>query len=485
MLNFLDSRKKPLRLVASILALLAATSAAGADQKPNVIVVLADDLGYQDVSFNGSPDISTPNIDRIASEGAKFSNAYVTYAVCGPSRAGLLTGRYQDRFGYSRNPVIDPKDPDAGLPLSEQMISEVLEPVGYTSGIIGKWHMGMHPKYHPNKRGFDYFYGFLSGGHFYQPEDLIYESLDEAMQHDAWFKTKIMENGGRVETDDYLTDELTKAGIGFIEREQDNPFFLYMSYNAPHTPLQATEEYLARNEHIEDEDRRTYAAMVTALDDGVGRILDTLKELDIDENTLIFFLSDNGGTKQGFASNAPFRGFKSELFEGGVRVPFAMRWPGVIPAGTTYDELVSSLDILSTAASITNAPIAKERPLDGVNLIPYLAGNKLGAPHDQLFWRKYDDQEVGMRKGQKKYIFDQRLGERHLYQLDSDTAEQHNLIEDEADAFGQGLIEMADWNKEMQDPVFRGLMWKQYSKSSGKLDLQSEKALPVANDGGS
>ncbi len=431
---------------------------------PNFIVILTDDQGYADVGFNGSNDIRTPNIDRIANEGTKFSNGYVSYAVCGPSRAGLLTGRYQGRFGFGRNPVIDPTDTKAGMPLEEQMISEVLKPVGYTSSIIGKWHMGLHPKFHPNKRGFDHFYGFLNGGHDYMPELLIHKDIYSLPKGGRHYATKLNHNNEIVEIDEYLTDELSNEAVKFIEREQDNPFFLYLAYNAPHGPMQATQNYLDRNKHIKDKKRQTYAAMITAVDDGVGRVLTKLKELDLDENTLVFFLSDNGGSRKHPSSNAPLRGHKSDYFEGGIHVPFAVRWPGTIPAGQIYENSVSSLDILATFVGLTGAAIAKERQLDGVNLIPFVTGEDKGVPHEVLFWRNFDQGTLATRRGNSKVIHSKTDGD-HLYNLANDLAETTNLIEKSNSQFEQQKSEVKAWEQELIDPIFRPL---RSSKKSNK-----------------
>ncbi|MGS2722596.1 sulfatase-like hydrolase/transferase [Porticoccus sp. GXU_MW_L64] len=431
-----------------------------AAEKPNLIVILTDDQGYEDVGFNGSKDIKTPHIDRIANEGVRFTNGYVSYSVCGPSRAGLLTGRYQDRFGFSRNPVVDPSDRTAGLPLQEQMISEVLQPRGYISGIVGKWHMGTHKQFRPNQRGFDYFYGFLSGGHRYLPEEITIESIEDAVKqnHWDWYRTRLLENETRVDIDEYLTDELSHKALEFIEREKDKPFFLYLAYNAPHGPLQATEQYLQRNQHINNLKRRTYAGMITAVDDGVGRILDKLEQLGIDDNTLIFFLSDNGGpVKDGAASNAPLKGGKGSYFEGGIRVPFAARWPGKIPAGVDYHHPVISLDILGTMAALTGAKTSPERPLDGVNLMPYLNGDKKGKPHHRLFWRKYDGQSVFMREGHYKSILDSRNQYHILYNLEKDIGENNNLRKKKNSKYRKMVKEMEAWHSEMVDPPFRPL----------------------------
>ncbi|QBY04255.1 N-acetylgalactosamine 6-sulfate sulfatase [Thalassotalea sp. HSM 43] len=448
------------------IAFLAASQAIAAD-KPNFIVILTDDQGYADVGFNGSKDIRTPNIDRIANEGTKFNNGYVTYAVCGPSRAGLLTGRYQGRFGFDRNPHMDPNDINAGVPLEEKMISEVLNPVGYTSSIIGKWHMGTHEKLRPNQRGFDHFYGFLSGGHRYFPEDLIYQDVEQGLAQEnpkkrwlSWYYTKILENEKVVETDEYLTDELSNEAVEFIKREQDNPFFLYLAYNAPHAPMQATQELLERNKHIPKGKRRTYAAMISAVDDGVGRILDTLEQQGIDDNTLVIFLSDNGGpeTKNG-SDNGLLRGAKGDYFEGGIHVPFAMRWPGTIPQGQVYEHPISSLDIMATFAGITNAPIAKDKPLDGVNLLPYLTGEDKSAPHDILFWRNFDKGILAARQGKDKTILFKRKDQKHLYDLDNDLSETTNLYKSNTDTFDKQNEEMQEWESELAEkPAFKGLI---------------------------
>ncbi|MBY6210911.1 sulfatase-like hydrolase/transferase [Microbulbifer agarilyticus] len=457
---------KKLTAILGLATLMACTTSPASD-KPNFIVILTDDQGYADTGFTGSKDIRTPNIDRIAYEGTQFTNGYVTYAVCGPSRAGLLTGRYQGRFGFDRNPHMDPTDLNAGIPLDEKMISEVLQPLGYTSSIIGKWHMGTHPKLHPNSRGFNHFYGFLSGGHRYFPEDLIYENLEEGLSQEnpkktwlSWYRTKLLENDKTVEMKEYLTDALSAEAVDFIKREKDNPFFLYLAYNAPHAPLQATQEYLDRNQHIPKGKRRTYAAMISAVDDGVGAILETLEQEGIDDNTLVFFLSDNGGpvTKNG-SNNGPLRGAKGDYFEGGIHVPFAMRWPKQVPAGITYTNPVSSLDIMATIASVTSAPINAEKPLDGVDLLPYLNGEETGQPHEALFWRNFDKGIVASRRADSKAILFKKSDTRHLYDLGEDLSEKNNLSKQQGEQFNTQRDEMAQWESEMATkPAFKGLI---------------------------
>jgi arylsulfatase A-like enzyme len=457
-----------------------------AAEKPNFIIILTDDQGYADVGFNGSKDIRTPNIDRIANEGTKFNNGYVSYAVCGPSRAGLLTGRYQGRFGFDRNPHMDPTDITSGMPLDEKMISEVLKPVGYTSSIIGKWHMGSHPDLVPNKRGFDHFYGFLAGGHRYFPEDLIYKDIAEGLNQEnkkkvwtSWYQTKLLENDKRIETDEYLTDELSNSAVEFIQREKDNPFFLYLAYNAPHTPLQASKEYLDRNKHIPKGKRRTYAAMITAVDDGVGRVLATLDELGLDDNTMVVFLSDNGGPEKKNASdNGVLRGHKGDYYEGGIHVPFAMRWPTKIPSGQVYKNPVSSLDLMATFADLTNAPIAKDKPLDGVNLIPYITGINTGQPHEILFWRNFDKGIVAARRGANKTLLFKKNQQKHLYDLDKDLSEASNLYKSKTETYNKQEAEMASWEGELADkPAFKGLLMakKAHAKKLKEYKAQNKK----------
>lgn len=425
---------------------------------PNVIVIMTDDLGYTDVGFNGSVDIPTPNIDRIANQGVKFTNGYTPYPVCSPSRAGFMTGRYQQRFGYERNVQYRPQDPNMGLPQTEKTIPEVMGQVGYTSGVIGKWHLGAHISNHPLNRGFDFFYGHLGGGHRYFPEELTikdsYSINDEPLSYQTW----IMRNHQPEETDEYLTDEFSKEAVEFIEKNKKGPFFLYLAYNAPHGPLQATEKYLNRFEHIQNKKRRTYAAMVSAVDDGVGEILKKLETLNIQKNTIIFFLSDNGGPEQNNGSNnGPLREGKSSIYEGGNRVPFAMQWPDEINP-MVYDYPISSMDILPTIAALTNAPVGVDLPLDGVNILPYLKGKKKGRPHHTLFVRKFDDDLYSVREGDMKLISKKKNSIQELYDLSNDLSEETDLASKFPDQVKRLDSIRKNWDKQLIDPVFLGLM---------------------------
>ena len=425
---------------------------------PNVIVIMTDDLGYVDVGFNGSIDIPTPNIDRIAHQGVRFTNGYTPYSVCSPSRAGFITGRYQQRFGYERNAQYRPNDPNMGLPQNEKTIPEVLGQVGYTSGMIGKWHLGAHISNHPLNRGFDFFYGHLGGGHRYFPEELTIEDSYSINDEPLSYRTWIMRDHQPEKTDDYLTDEFSKEAVKFIEKNQKNPFFLYLAYNAPHGPLQATTKYLDRFDHIKNKKRKTYAAMVSAVDDGIGRILEYLESLDIIENTMIFFLSDNGGPEpKNGSNNGPLREGKSSIYEGGNRVPFAMQWTGEIEP-MVYEYPISSLDILPTIAALTDAPLLADRPLDGVNIIPYLKGEKKGRPHQTLYVRKFDDDLYSVRDGDLKLVTKKRNSVKELYNLQEDLGEEKDLANffplevNRLDSLRQA------WDAELIDPIFLGLI---------------------------
>lgn len=429
-----------------------------ADQ-PNLIIVLTDDQGYHDVGFNGCTDIPTPHLDRLAADGVKFTDSYVSFPVCGPSRAGLLTGRYQDRFGFTTNPSIDPSNPQSGLPLEEETIAQVLAKVGYQSAIIGKWHMGTHPNFHPHQRGFNHFFGFLAGGLNYFPEMLTLNDLSEVERKWHWYSMKVERDGQKIEIEDYLTDALTDAATAFIDQQAKakNPFLLYLAYNAPHAPLQATDKYLNRFPNIQDEKRRTYAAMVSSVDDGIGRVMETLRRHQIEEDTIVVFLSDNGGSSKNASNNSPLKGWKSDLFEGGIRVPFAMQWKGTIPAGQVYREPVISLDIFGTIAAITGVKIAEDRPLDGVNLLPYLTGKKKGAPHDMLFWRKWEQNSMAIRAGSTKLVANAQRQKNNFarYDLSEDIAETTNLRGKVSGKENQIFIDKWEaWNAQLKDRVF-------------------------------
>lgn len=331
--------KRILLFTAAIL--LAPSDATAQARKPNIIVILADDLGYADLSCQGSKDIKTPHIDSLAKNGTRFTSAYVSAPYCSPTRAGLLTGRYQQRFGHEFNPLLLKNGGQGqGLPLDQRTIADLMRLAGYTTGLIGKWHLGEEAPYHPQARGFEEFFGFLTGAHSYlESDDKNYGPVYRGKK--------------KVELDGYLTDIFAKEATQFIDRHKAKPFFLYLAFNAVHTPMHAPKDAEREFANIKDEKRRTYLAMTRKLDDAVGAILAKLRELNLEEDTLIFFLSDNGGPTTKFAPNGsynfPLRGSKGDTWEGGIRVPFIIQWKGHVPANKTDDRPIISLDILPTS----------------------------------------------------------------------------------------------------------------------------------------
>ena len=451
-------------LIFTIFTLLIISCKSSSDNAPNIIVIISDDQGYADVGFHGSKEIFTPNIDRIASNGVVFSQGYVSYAVCSPSRAGLITGKYQNRFGYTRNILLAPKDSLMGLPLSEQTLPDVLNNVDYKTKAIGKWHLGAHESLIPEKRGFDEFFGFIIGGHRYFPEDLTLNDLTEARRQMDGYITRIYDNGKRIDTKKYLTEELSDNAVKFIEDNSDEPFFLYLSYNAPHTPLQATERDLERNRHIEIEKRRTYAAMVSSMDDGIGLILDKLEEKKISENTIVIFFSDNGGVEwYNFSDNGVLRGIKGDFFEGGIRVPFTMQWPKKIKPGIIYDKPIIALDVFATVASAASAEKYIKNDIDGVDLLPYINGEKSGIPHEYLYWQNPDKDIDVVRDERYKYL--RIKGDEYIFDLKNDISEKTNIIDSSKPIFDRLKSQFKEWEKDMIDPVFMDLgMGKEYNK---------------------
>lgn len=368
------------RLLAILGAALCARAlpAASAETRPDILLIVADDLGYGDLSAQGCRDFKTPHLDAIADGGMRFTAGYVTAPVCGPSRAALLTGHHSCRIlPFDGNP---PPGSDAGLPLEHRTIADHLKAAGYRTAALGKWHLGKTASHHPMSRGFDEFFGFLSGMHDY------FSAIDP-----KW--GPLLRGRARAELKDYLTFALADEACAFISRPAPEPFFLYLAFNAPHVPLQAPDEYLAKVAHIGDARRRACAAMVLALDDAVGRVLAALRETGRDRNALVVFLSDNGaalirGSAENGGSNAPLRGSKAQLWEGGIRVPFLARWPGRIAPGGVTDAPVSALDVVPTLLAAAGAPPPPGPALDGLNLLPWLEGKgarfKLSPTHEDV-----------------------------------------------------------------------------------------------------
>lgn len=425
--------------------------------RPNIILIVADDLGYSDVGFNGCQDIPTPNIDRIASQGVRFDAGYVCFSVCSPSRAGMLTGRYPQRFGYERNVLYIPDDPAMGLSREEELFPARLQQAGYQTALLGKWHLGAHPELHPLKRGFSEWYGFLGGGHQYHPDSLRIIDPMQVFTEEGSYRTWMNRGLEPVKEADYVTDALSREAVSFIERNRQQPFFLYLAYNAPHTPLQATADRLQKFNHLKDKQRRTYAAMVSALDDGVGRVLETLDKHGLASNTMVIFLSDNGGPLQHNGSrNGDLRGMKGGLYEGGIRVPFAIRWPGRIPAGSQYTKPVISLDIAATIAAQVAGQSRPKHPLDGKDLMPFITGKKNTAPHKYLFWRQYDQKSYVVLTGdQQKLLI--RGDSSFLYNLVEDRRETRDLSVSSSRLLKKLDRERLNWEAQLKPPAFLGL----------------------------
>jgi arylsulfatase B len=429
--------------------------------RPNIVLIVVDDLGFGELGCQGNAEIPTPRIDSIARDGIRFASGYVTASFCSPSRAGLLTGRNQNRFGYDVNPVGAKNDePGVGLPGSELTLAEQLKTAGYATGLIGKWHLGGTSPYHPLRHGFDEFFGFLHEGHFYSPSP--FEGMVTWLRRRAlpdggagrWVRpdgrlvlsthlghdepaydagNPILRDGQPVPLPEDLTDALSREAASFIHRHADRPFFLAVTYNAVHSPMQASVKDVARFPSIDDLQRRVFAGMLAGLDDGVGQVLDALRSEGLDRRTLVFLLSDNGGpTRELTSSNLPLRGGKGDLHEGGIRVPFLARWAGTFPAGAVEDRPVSALDIFPTVSAVAGVPVADDRTLDGTNLVPYLMGEDRGRPHEVLWWRM--GSRAALRSGDWKLVGDRRgSGEMawELYDLATDEAESVDLADDQ------------------------------------------------------
>ena len=399
-----------------------ATPAAGSP--PNVLLILADDLGYADLGFTGATDIATPHLDNLARHGVVFANGYSAHAVCSPSRAGLMTGRYPSRFGMENNLGYAPSDGRYGLPLEETVLAAYLRRAGYRTGMIGKWHLGAAKPFHPLHRGFDSWYGFLGGGHDYFRVDATGYAVDE-------YLVPIGQGRGMTGFTGYLTDRLTDEAIAFVKQSQDAPFFLYLAYNAPHNPLQAPPALIAKHRHVPNEDRRRYLAMVDALDQNVGRLIGALRAAGQWHNTLTFFLGDNGGDVR-WADVGPLRGKKGSFHEGGIRVPFVASWPARWPQGKTFQPMVIGLDIAATALALAGVRADAARPLDGVNLDPFVQGRQPGPPHEALFWRLAHAKlpqhpRFAVRRGHLKLMGTGGMAPATLYDLREDPSETQDV----------------------------------------------------------
>lgn len=406
------------------------------DSRPNIIVILIDDAGYVDFGFMGSEDLDTPNIDALAKRGVIFTDAHVTASVCAPSRAGLMTGKYQQRFGFEANGTGYGGSGDIGLSDDVLTMATVFQQNNYKTIAIGKWHLGATPSDHPNKRGFDEFYGFLGGSRSY------FSIKDSSKEH------MLQQNGKRVDFDGYLTDVLGNRSVSFVEENKDQPFFMYLAYNAVHTPMEAKEVDLKK---YKNHPRQTLAAMTWSLDENIGKLTSKLKSLKLFENTLIYFLSDNGGAYNNTSKTGPLKGWKGTEFEGGHRVPFIVSWPSKIKANQSFNGLSSSLDIFTTSLAAANIPIADNLELDGANLLPYLTKEIYGNPHNELYWRKL--QESAARMGDYKLVHLENYGTT-MYNLKDDLGETNNLLTKDTIQYNELFKNLSKWESKLMDPLW-------------------------------
>jgi arylsulfatase A-like enzyme len=471
-------------------------------KQPNIIVIMADDLGYNDITFNGGGVagglVPTPNIDAIGREGANFAQAYSGHGTCAPSRAALMTGRYPTRYGFEftpvnlkfardvrafhygiRNPVffadrekdIIPVE-QMGVPTTEITIGQLLQKVGYHTIQLGKWHLGESPQFQPQKRGFTETLGFTGGASMFLPKTdprvvnsfQGFDPIDQNLWSSLQFYVR-KDGGPAFQPKKHMTDYLTDEAVAAIEANRNRPFFMYLAYNAPHTPLQATREDYDALPQITDHRLRTYAAMIRGLDRGVGRLLQTLQEQGLDKDTLVVFTTDNGGAYYiGLEEiNRPFRGWKQTFFEGGIRGPLFMRWPARIAPGTTFRSPVSHFDIFATAAAAGRSAVPTDRIIDGVDLVPYLEGRKTGRPHEILFWRTGPYRVV--RSGDWKLQVTERPAKDWLYDLSNDPTERHNLAADRPDKVAELKRALARHDGEQAKPL-----WPELGQSPVMVD---------------
>ena len=448
--------KTPRIFLITACALVPALGASAADRKPNVLVILGDDLGYGELSCQGyTPQIPTPHIDSIGKNGVRFTSGYVSGPYCSPTRAGFMTGRYQQRFGHEFNPgPAEQAVPNFGLSLKEVTIGNRLKDAGYATGWFGKSHLGYLPPFHPMKRGFDEYFGFLGGAHDY---------LDAAGdKHNPILKgTEPVDNIG------YTTEAFGQQAVNFIEKHKNEPWFCYLPFNAVHAPLESTSKYLERFAGVEDKRRKTFCAMLSAMDDAVGNVLAKVREIGQEENTLVIFFSDNGGpTPQTTSGNGPLRGFKAQTWEGGIRVPFMMQWKGRIPAGKVDDRPVIQLDIHPTALAAAGVEAKPEWKLDGVNLLPFVTGEKTNSAHDALYWRFGG--QIALRAGDWKLVKGAGMASvkppaqagkagtegAELYNLKEDIGEKNNLAAKNPEKLKELAAMWDKWNADNMDAAW-------------------------------
>ncbi|MDO6693145.1 sulfatase-like hydrolase/transferase [Aliiglaciecola sp. 3_MG-2023] len=436
--------------------------------RPNILLVLTDDQGYADVGFSqyASKDIQTPNLDALANSGVTFDSAYVAHPFCGPSRAALMTGRYPHKIGSQFNLPVNGSD--TGIDTNEEFISKSLQKAGYFTGAIGKWHLGEQPQYHPNVRGFDEFYGFLGGGHKFFPADYQprYEHVkSQGVKFINDYITPLVHNDVEVRETEYLTDAFSREAVNFITKAADDksqPFFLYLAYNAPHVPLEAKEEDLARFKHIKDKKRRTYAAMVYAVDRGISEIVKTLKDTGQYDNTFIVFLSDNGGKVEFGGVNKPLREGKGSAREGGHRVPMMMHWPAKLKPGKRYPHPVSSLDFYPTFMALAGAKIPEDKTLDGKDIWSHIEQGSSARKGESLYVLRHRKaaHDVSVRRDQWKAVRTKVTGKWQLFNIELDIAEKNDLAKQHPEILQDLVNDIAHWSWSNVPPKWFHQHWE-------------------------
>ena len=412
-------------------------------EKPNLVFILADDLGYGDLGCFGSPDIKTPNLDRLAKEGVRLTSNYSNSSICSPTRAAFMTGRYFQRIGLEW--AVWYQAPGEGLPPQETSLASMLKAAGYSTALAGKWHLGYEYSWRPNQQGFDHFFGCLGGNVNY------FKYYDKTGTHDIFL------NEEPLYTEGYVTDLTADYAIRFIHQMKAQPFFLFAAFNAPHFPFQGPQDAEKEFSWSEGTREDNYLQMVESLDKAVGRIVDTIDSTGLKEKTLILFTSDNGGDR--LARNSPLRGGKGTLWEGGIRVPAIARWTGTIPSNSVSDHPVQTIDWSATVLQLAEAPVPENRPLDGKSVMPILTGNGRLNYRPLFFRRSLDphrtkvNRQRAVRLSQWKYL-DTPTGEQYLFNLDSDISEQENLINVYESRASEMRALLDRWEAEVDPPLY-------------------------------
>lgn len=476
------------------------TESISKSNRPNIVMIIVDDLGKAEVSAYGSKHMQTPNMDKIAEQGVLFTDCYVTSPICSPSRAAILTGRYPNRFGfetqlmeyYPKNTMeynigkrfvnadrnildtepIYPSKTDIekqGIPPSEFTIAELLKTKNYHTAYIGKWHVGYSPEHIPNNRGFDYQYGFYgafaryiekknSPGFVTYIQD-VFTSKYQWKQGKRKGTSAIRRNDVEINEDRYLTDAFLTEAVNYMSdyKDKKDPFFLCVAFNAPHVPFQAPQKYYDMHNDTKDENKRVYYAMIHALDDAIGKLMHEISAMGLDENTLVFFISDNGAaTYTGATDNFPYKGGKMNWFEGGINVPFMVKWKGHIPEGIVYDKPVSSMDMFGTIAQLTDLQLPDDRVYDGVDLMPFINDTEKGFPRESLYWRA--DYLYVMRNKDFKFLMSKRDNWAELYHISKDKYEHFDLNKTSSDTLKAMLKDYNRWQEGLSEPMWPRLI---------------------------